>query len=148
MLDTTGELQHWYAVATIVFVGKSLTARGGQNPVEPILAGKPVLFGPHMENFQAIADDFRVAEACVTIAGAGELAGAVERLLRDAGAIGRRALECATAKGGATARTVATPVTPATNSAPATSHGTSAGLAVRLATSVSTYSAWLARLSV
>src|SRR2546423_10395941 len=51
LLDTTGELQHWYAVATIVFVGKSLTARGGQNPVEPILAGKPVLFGPHMENF-------------------------------------------------------------------------------------------------
>jgi len=35
LLDTTGELQHWYAVATIVFVGKSLTARGGQNPAAP-----------------------------------------------------------------------------------------------------------------
>ena len=42
VLDTTGDLHRWYAVATIVFVGKSLTARGGQNPVEPIIAGKPV----------------------------------------------------------------------------------------------------------
>ena len=49
---------------------------------------------------------------------------------------------------GATARTVATPVTPATNSTPAASQGTSAGFAVRLAASTSTYSAWLARLSV
>lgn len=55
LLDTTGELQNWYGVATIVFIGKSLTAHGGQNPVEPILAGKPVLFGPHMENFVTLA---------------------------------------------------------------------------------------------
>src|SRR5262249_58373987 len=38
LLDTTGELQRWYGVATVVFIGKSLTAHGGQNPVEPILA--------------------------------------------------------------------------------------------------------------
>src|SRR6266571_5326664 len=49
---------------------------------------------------------------------------------------------------GATARTVANPVTPATNSPPATAHGTSGGFAVRLAASTTTYSAWLARLSV
>ena len=55
LLDTTGELRMWYAVATVVFIGKSLTAHGGQNPVEPILAGKPVVFGPHMENFSALA---------------------------------------------------------------------------------------------
>jgi 3-deoxy-D-manno-octulosonic-acid transferase len=55
ILDTTGELRNWYAVATVVFVGKSLSAQGGQNPVEPILAGKPVIFGPHLENFAAIA---------------------------------------------------------------------------------------------
>src|SRR5436190_7986755 len=53
LLDTTGELQRWYGIATVVFVGNSLTAHGGQNPVEPILAGKPVVFGPHMENFAA-----------------------------------------------------------------------------------------------
>lgn len=55
LLNTTGELQSWYGIATIVFMGKSLTARGGQNPVEPILAGRPVLFGPHMENFRTLA---------------------------------------------------------------------------------------------
>src|SRR5207244_5235272 len=55
LLDTTGELQRWYGIATIVFIGKSLTAQGGQNPVEPILAGKPVVFGPHMENFAMLA---------------------------------------------------------------------------------------------
>src|SRR5581483_11002364 len=55
VLDTTGELQRWYTVATVVFMGKSLTAHGGQNPVEPIMAGKPVVFGPHMENFATLA---------------------------------------------------------------------------------------------
>ncbi|MDQ3414563.1 MAG: 3-deoxy-D-manno-octulosonic acid transferase, partial [Verrucomicrobiota bacterium] len=51
LLDTTGELRDWYSIATVVFMGKSLTARGGQNPVEAIVAGRPVVFGPHMENF-------------------------------------------------------------------------------------------------
>ena len=55
LLDTTGELQQWYYIASVVFIGKSLTAHGGQNPVEPILAGKPVVFGPHMENFARLA---------------------------------------------------------------------------------------------
>jgi 3-deoxy-D-manno-octulosonic-acid transferase len=55
LLDTTGELRDWYSVATIVFIGKSLTARGGQNPVEAIVADRPVIFGPHMENFAALA---------------------------------------------------------------------------------------------
>ena len=55
LLDSTGELRQWYEVATVVFMGKSLTAHGGQNPVEPILAGKPVVFGPNMENFATLA---------------------------------------------------------------------------------------------
>lgn len=55
LIDTTGELRDWYSVATIVFVGKSLTARGGQNPVEAIVADRPVIFGPHMENFATLA---------------------------------------------------------------------------------------------
>src|ERR1051326_2666417 len=56
IIDTTGELRDWYTAATLVFVGKSLLARGGQNPAEAVLAGKPVLFGPHMENFAALAN--------------------------------------------------------------------------------------------
>lgn len=54
LLDTTGELRDWYPLSTVVFIGKSLAATGGQNPVEPALCGKPVVFGPHMENFESI----------------------------------------------------------------------------------------------
>jgi 3-deoxy-D-manno-octulosonic-acid transferase len=83
LLDTTGELQHWYAVATIVFVGKSLTARGGQNPVEPILAGKPVLFGPHMENFSALAQALVANKAAVQVRDPSSLQQQIAWLLRD-----------------------------------------------------------------
>jgi 3-deoxy-D-manno-octulosonic-acid transferase len=83
LLDTTGELQHWYAVATIVFVGKSLTARGGQNPVEPIFAGKPVLFGPHMENFSALAQALVANEAAVQVRDPNSLQQQIAWLLRD-----------------------------------------------------------------
>lgn len=83
LLDTTGELQHWYAVATIVFVGKSLTARGGQNPVEPIFAGKPVLFGPHMENFSALAHALVANEAAVQVRDPNSLQQQIAWLLRD-----------------------------------------------------------------
>ena len=48
ILDTTGELRDWYACADVVFIGKSLCGSGGQNPVEPVLSGRPVVFGPHM----------------------------------------------------------------------------------------------------
>jgi 3-deoxy-D-manno-octulosonic-acid transferase len=83
LLDTTGELQHWYAVATIVFVGKSLTARGGQNPVEPIFAGKPVLFGPHMENFSALAHALVENKAAVQVRDPNSLQQQIAWLLRD-----------------------------------------------------------------
>jgi 3-deoxy-D-manno-octulosonic-acid transferase len=83
LLDTTGELQHWYGVATIVFVGKSLTARGGQNPVEPILAGKPVLFGPHMENFSALAQALVANKAAVQVRDPNSLQQQIAWLLRD-----------------------------------------------------------------
>jgi 3-deoxy-D-manno-octulosonic-acid transferase len=83
LLDSTGELQNWYAVATIVFVGKSLTARGGQNPVEPILAGKPVLFGPHMENFSALAHALVANEAAIQILDPNSLQEKIAWLLRD-----------------------------------------------------------------
>ena len=67
LLDTTGELRDWYSVATVVFIGKSLSARGGQNPIEPIVAGKPVIFGPHMENFAALARSLIAHEGAMRI---------------------------------------------------------------------------------
>ena len=52
VLDTIGELVRVYQLATVVFVGGSFGKRGGQNVLEPAACGKPVLFGPRMENFQ------------------------------------------------------------------------------------------------
>ncbi|MEP6936736.1 MAG: 3-deoxy-D-manno-octulosonic acid transferase [Chthoniobacterales bacterium] len=83
VLDTTGALSSWYRCATVVFVGKSLTARGGQNPVEPILAAKPVLFGPHMENFSTLAKALVARNAAVQVADVESLSGAVAMLLQD-----------------------------------------------------------------
>jgi 3-deoxy-D-manno-octulosonic-acid transferase len=52
VLDTIGELARAYRLATVVFVGGSFTPRGGQNILEPAAHGRPVLFGPRMENFK------------------------------------------------------------------------------------------------
>src|SRR5208283_1152475 len=80
------------------------------NILEPAFFAKPVIAGPHMENFQAIADEFRASGACVEIGDAAGLAGAVARLLEApelAREIGQRAHLAAEARRGATARAVA-----------------------------------------
>jgi 3-deoxy-D-manno-octulosonic-acid transferase len=83
LLDTTGELQRWYGIATVVFIGKSLTAHGGQNPVEPILAGKPVVFGPHMENFATLTETLVSNNGVIQVGDADSLERSVANLLRD-----------------------------------------------------------------
>jgi 3-deoxy-D-manno-octulosonic-acid transferase len=83
LLDRTGELQRWYSIATVVFIGKSLTAHGGQNPVEPILAGKPVIFGPHMENFATLAKTLVSKNGAIQVSDIDSLERAVDNLLRD-----------------------------------------------------------------
>jgi 3-deoxy-D-manno-octulosonic-acid transferase len=83
LLDTTGELQCWYGIATVVFMGKSLTAHGGQNPVEPILAGKPVVFGPHMENFVTLANMLVSKKGAIQVQDVDSLERALAELLRD-----------------------------------------------------------------
>ncbi len=55
LLDTLGELQCLYSIASLVFVGGSLVPIGGHNVLEPAACAKPILFGPHMENFKEIA---------------------------------------------------------------------------------------------
>ena len=67
LVDTTGELKAFYSVATIVFIGKSLTARGGQNPIEAAVFSKPIITGPHMENFSGVMADFLESEAIVQV---------------------------------------------------------------------------------
>ena len=86
LLDTTGELQRWYSIATIVFIGKSLTAQGGQNPVEPIMAGKPVVFGPHMENFATLAKALVLKKGAIQVRDVDSLEMTIAELLRDSDA--------------------------------------------------------------
>ena len=83
LLNTTGELRDWYPFATVVFIGKSLTGGGGQNPAEPISAGRPVIFGPHMENFADLTGQLLRADAAVQVPDATGLELACERLLSD-----------------------------------------------------------------
>ena len=56
LLDTIGELSFVYRIADIAVIGKSFTGTGGQNPLEPAYWGKPILCGPHMENFPFIRE--------------------------------------------------------------------------------------------
>ena len=84
LVDSTGELQNWYGVATAVFVGKSLTAHGGQNPAEAIAAGKPIIFGPHMENFAALARTLVAHGGAIQISSAAELQQSIVDLLHNA----------------------------------------------------------------
>ena len=52
-----------YQIGTVVFVGGSLVATGGHNVLEPAVFGKPIVFGPHMENFREISEAFVAAGA-------------------------------------------------------------------------------------
>jgi 3-deoxy-D-manno-octulosonic-acid transferase len=83
LLDTLGELAQLYPLATVVFVGGSLVPSGGHNILEPAVAGKAVLVGPYMGNFQEIADQFRAEAAMVEVSTAEELAREVSSLLTD-----------------------------------------------------------------
>jgi 3-deoxy-D-manno-octulosonic-acid transferase len=110
MIDTTGELRNWYSVATIVFMGKSLTAHGGQNPVEAILAAKPVTFGPNMENFAALVSTLLKENGAIQVNSVDELRRAIGNLLRDSEQrerLVRNARTVVDAHHGATARTAA-----------------------------------------
>jgi 3-deoxy-D-manno-octulosonic-acid transferase len=90
LLDTLGELAQAYSLATVAFIGGSLVARGGHNILEAAVAGKPVVVGPHMENFQEIADVFRSEGAFVQIGGPEDLGREVAALITDD--VRRRAL--------------------------------------------------------
>jgi 3-deoxy-D-manno-octulosonic-acid transferase len=109
LVNTTGELRFFYEHAAVVFIGKSLAARGGQNPIEPAALGKAMVFGPHMENFTAISRAFLRVEGAVQVQDALQLEKALADLLASDSrrtAIGARARQVVQENLGATARTV------------------------------------------
>jgi 3-deoxy-D-manno-octulosonic-acid transferase len=83
VLDTIGELAQVFQVATAVFVGGSLVDAGGHNILEPAVFGKPIVFGPHMQNFAEIAQTFLENGAAIQIQSARELETAMLELLGD-----------------------------------------------------------------
>ena len=83
VLDTIGELAHVYQIATVVFVGGSLVDKGGHNILEPAIFGKPIVFGPHMQNFAEIAETFLANHAAVQVQSGRELEDTLVALLTD-----------------------------------------------------------------
>ncbi len=83
LVNTTGELRLFYPSATVVFVGKSLTAVGGQNPIEPGAQGKAMVFGPNMQNFADIARNFVAQNAAIQVQDPETLETAIAELLAD-----------------------------------------------------------------
>jgi len=110
VIDSTGELRDWTAHADVVVIGKSFLGEGGQNPCEAVLAGKPVVFGPHMENFEPLASRLAATGGCVIARDAEELTTALKTALAGDSEVKRgiaAASEVLARHRGATARTVA-----------------------------------------
>jgi 3-deoxy-D-manno-octulosonic-acid transferase len=108
-VNTTGELKYFYERATVVFIGKSLTAKGGQNPIEPAALGKATVFGPNMQNFADVARCFLAKDAAMQVRDASQLEFALAELLSDVSRreqLSRNALEVVRENQGAVYRTL------------------------------------------
>ena len=107
ILDTYGELSDVYSVADFVIIGGGFAPLGGQNLLQPLAHGKPVLYGPHMENFRDVAGAAREAGATRIVATPAELATALKDLLtnpEEARKMGEAARQLVQANVGATRR--------------------------------------------
>ena len=83
LLDSVGELADFFAAADVAFIGGSLVEVGGHNVSEPARFAKPILFGPHMGNFHNLAEQMKREGAALEVAGAEDLAAALNELLAD-----------------------------------------------------------------
>lgn len=109
LLDTIGELSYLYQLADVVFMGGSLVRWGGHNIIEAAYFGKPILFGPHMQNFREISSAFLESYAALQVQSAGELVTKVRELLKDPAArnwLGRNARKVVRDNQGAVQRTL------------------------------------------
>lgn len=109
VIDRIGLLRRIYALTDVAFVGGSLVKAGGHNPLEPAAAGKPVLFGPHSDDFRWVYQALEKAGGAICVADARQLAEAVRDLMRDPerkAHLGRCARNVFLSHRGAVARTV------------------------------------------
>ncbi len=106
LLNSIGELNALFPFADVVFMGGTLAARGGHNVLEPAFSAKPIVVGPHLENFREVATAFRNAHAFHEITAPGQLHAAVAAAVADT-QMGERARVCALASAGAVTRIAA-----------------------------------------
>ncbi|KLU05900.1 Lipid IVA 3-deoxy-D-manno-octulosonic acid transferase [Rhodopirellula islandica] len=109
LIDTIGELRHWWGVGQIATVGGSFGDRGGQNMLEPAGYGCAVSFGPNTKNFDTIAKQLIAAEAAIRVADEAELEQFVSRCLTDipaADSLGQAARELVNQHRGAYQKTL------------------------------------------
>ena len=108
--DTMGELRKFYALADVVFVGRSLVDLGdkqhGSDMIEPAALAKPTIVGPFTGNFAEVINAFRAQKAMIEVATADELKSAVSLLLHSPGSIGLEAEKVVVTQRGATQRTL------------------------------------------
>ncbi len=107
IVDTFGQLPQYYGLASLVFIGGSLIAHGGQNPLEATSLGKPVIFGRSMDNFAAIAHQLLAHHAVRQVDGPEELGRVMEELVahpEEAAVMGQQAREVTERFRGATQR--------------------------------------------
>lgn len=83
VLDTYGELAKLFAIADVAIIGGGFGEYGGQSPIQALAAGKPVLCGPHMENFRDIVDASVKAGATKILSTPSELCAELKFLLSD-----------------------------------------------------------------
>ena len=110
LIDSIGELRHWWGVCQIATVGGSFGDRGGQNMLEPAGYGCATSFGPNTRNFAQIANGLLRAGGAIRVADAAELQSFVQRCLTDAPAadgLGRNARAVVRANLGGTDATIA-----------------------------------------
>jgi len=81
LVDTTGELASLYAIGTINLIGKSFLGVGGQNFLEAVSHGRPVIVGPEMSNFRDSVAYFKKEKALVQIDSNGDLVNVLQELL-------------------------------------------------------------------
>ncbi len=83
LVDTVGDLVDIYGRSIVAFVGGSLAPYGGQNVLEPLFAGTPVLFGPYVDNFKAIAEEIVTHGAGFMVRSGDELLSIMTRILAE-----------------------------------------------------------------